>query len=250
MTNYLTLISKPDSFCQQLVIKSIGDNFLNENLSLCRLSNELDNGKFIVKALLVYLITDVALFFEVGKNMGGEQVRQTADLILEDYSHFKPEDFKLCFNRAKKGHYGKLYDRLDGQIVMGWLMDYDKERDSEIEAIHAKENRQLKQLAATLINTPEQPDELFKTNMEILRKQLVNNKLMREKTKDQPKVNYDPVYLISQEWIKQFHKLHCLRQLGNNKGTKFIKRYGKILDINGYLEHKHWQYSNFNKLIK
>lgn len=199
--------------------------------------------------------------------MGGDQVRQTADMILEDYSHFKPEDFKLCFSRAKKGHYGKLYDRLDGQIIMGWLMDYDNERDGEIEVIRAKDNRQLKQATIAVVGAPDKDDaddrfaDNFAKNMPLLQSKLAASKLAREKIKESHQVNYDPIYVKSQHWLAQFDLIW--KRQGYPK-SRLIRRYGMIynpfykpdstephriqkrihrkIDINQYLEHKHWQY--------
>ena len=70
------------------------------------------------------------MFFNVGKIMNDNQAAQTADLIIEEYYFLKPDDFKLCFNRAKKGLYGKVYDRIDGAVILEWLGRYEKERGS------------------------------------------------------------------------------------------------------------------------
>ena len=76
------------------------------------------------------IIIDVVMFFNVGKIMNDNQAAQTADLIIEEYYFLKPDDFKLCFNRAKKGLYGKVYDRIDGAVILEWLGRYEKERGS------------------------------------------------------------------------------------------------------------------------
>lgn len=38
------------------------------------------------------------------------------------------DDFKLCFNNAKRGKYGRVYDRIDGNIIYEWLQKYSEER--------------------------------------------------------------------------------------------------------------------------
>lgn len=60
--------------------------------------------------------------------MGAVQVASTADLIIEEYYFLKPDDFKLCFTRAKKGYYGKVFDRIDGQVIFEWLNQYTNDR--------------------------------------------------------------------------------------------------------------------------
>ena len=60
--------------------------------------------------------------------MNDIQMAQTADLILEEFYYLNIEDFKLCFNMAKSGKFGKVYDRMDGQVIMDWLSMYNKMR--------------------------------------------------------------------------------------------------------------------------
>ena len=86
-----------------------------------------------LQALLVVLVNDLVGFFSVGKTMGQSQLVQTVQLIIEDYYYLNIEDLKLCFNNAKKGLYGKVYDRVDGNIILGWLQQYAAERVAESE---------------------------------------------------------------------------------------------------------------------
>jgi hypothetical protein len=81
-----------------------------------------------LNALLSLLLTDLVLFFNVGKIMSPAQIAQTVALILEDYDWLCIEDLKVCFNNAKKGVYGKLYDRIDGQVILEWIDAYARER--------------------------------------------------------------------------------------------------------------------------
>lgn len=85
-------------------------------------------GIMKVQAFVGKMIIDVAMFFNVGKMINEVQVASVANLIIEEYYFLKPDDFKLCFNRAKKGKYGKVYDRIDGQVIFDWLNTYVEER--------------------------------------------------------------------------------------------------------------------------
>lgn len=85
-------------------------------------------GEASILAMLNILIGDAALFFNVGKNMNPEQVKQTSFMIMEEYNSLKPDDLKMCFTNAKKGLYGKVYDRIDGAVVLGWLETHFNER--------------------------------------------------------------------------------------------------------------------------
>lgn len=60
--------------------------------------------------------------------MGQSQLVSTIQLVIEDFYYLNIEDFKLCFNKAKRGVYGKIYDRVDGNIIYGWIAQYAQER--------------------------------------------------------------------------------------------------------------------------
>lgn len=85
-------------------------------------------GEQSLQAILVIILTDLIKFFNVGKTVGQDQLVQTIRLIIEDFYYFNIEDFKLCFNNAKRGRYGKVYDRIDGNIIYEWLQKYSEER--------------------------------------------------------------------------------------------------------------------------
>ena len=97
-----------------------------------------------VQAFVGLMIADTVLFFNVGKMMNANQVGATANMIIEEYYYLKPDDFKLCFNRAKKGYYGKVYDRIDGQVIFDWLNAYSSERLSQAETIQIQEHARHK----------------------------------------------------------------------------------------------------------
>lgn len=80
------------------------------------------------RAVVAYLIAETLEFFNAGNDMNDRQVAMTADLIIEEYPYMQPDDLKLCFRGAMKGKYGKLYNRIDGQIILGWLREYNRER--------------------------------------------------------------------------------------------------------------------------
>lgn len=73
---------------------------------------------------LIFSLTD---FFNVPKMTDG-QVAETTSLLMDEFYYLKPEDFKLCFTNAKKGNYGQIFNRIDGQILFEWLNKYMVER--------------------------------------------------------------------------------------------------------------------------
>jgi len=134
----------------EIKVRTITDVFNSENKSLVLTKKEI--GEMGIRALIVYAITDLISYFNIGKVMSAEQVAQTTDLIIEEYSQLKIDDFKLCFNRAKKGEYGQVYDRLDGQVIFGWLEKYAIERFRTADNISYYEHLENKQ---SFLNTSE-----------------------------------------------------------------------------------------------
>lgn len=63
-------------------------------------------------------------FFNVAGGMNESQVTQTAALWIEKHPMETFEDLILCLKNAKMGKYGKIYNRIDGQIVFDWFNQY------------------------------------------------------------------------------------------------------------------------------
>lgn len=116
----------PMPYYNSLHPKTVNDVFDSPSCSLAIINKEFGEGH--LRSFMVKILNDVLDFFSVGKSMGAVQVATTADLIIEEYYFLKPDDFKLCFNQAKKGQYGKVYDRIDGQVIFDWLSTYVSDR--------------------------------------------------------------------------------------------------------------------------
>lgn len=101
-------------------------------------------GDVHTKAILTIIIIDVIKFFNVGKSMSNVQVAQTIELIQQEYWMLKPEDFKLCFNNAKKGLYGQVYDRIDGQVILSWIQKHIENRFQHSEQQSIQKHDKLK----------------------------------------------------------------------------------------------------------
>ena len=65
--------------------------------------------------------------------MNENQIYETAQMILDSYPYFTLADINLIFKKAKKGDFGQIYDRLDGQIIFSWFTKYNSLRCSESE---------------------------------------------------------------------------------------------------------------------
>jgi hypothetical protein len=78
-------------------------------------------------------------FFNTGQ-MNDVQAVQTSSLLLEQYPYETIEDLMLCLKNAKVGKYGKVYNRIDGQIIFEWFRLYLDEKYERFEQIKREEN--------------------------------------------------------------------------------------------------------------
>lgn len=86
-------------------------------------------------------------FYSTNGTMDAIQVSDTIMLIRETYPHYTQEDFKLFFNMAKKGMFGQIFGRMDGEVIMNWLIKYDIHRDTVAQNESIKEADRFKPLA-------------------------------------------------------------------------------------------------------
>lgn len=85
--------------------------------------------------------------------MDAIQVADTINLIIETYPHYTQDDFKLFFNMAKKGMFGQIFGRMDGEVIMNWLTKYDIHRDTVGSAESIKEADKFKPLSQAQVNS-------------------------------------------------------------------------------------------------
>lgn len=176
--------------------------------------------------ILTILLTELNLFFNIGKNMNPAQIKMTIDLILTDLElkNLKPEDFKVCFDEIKKGKYGKLYDRLDGQIVIESLYSYSNNKLSVIEHLSLKNAAELRKTSNKEM-LPKIVDVLKQAVKEIpeeIKKETIKKVYPRD-----PKIN---------ELFQEFEKL--FKEIGIENAGRFVPYKDKILNQVEFLEFR------------
>lgn len=85
-------------------------------------------GSDYIQAYIEMWIVNLRMFFNVGKSMTDEQTYMTAELIVDEFYNLNVADINLVFKNAKLGKYGKIYDRLDGNIILEWFRRYFDDR--------------------------------------------------------------------------------------------------------------------------
>lgn len=75
------------------------------------------------------LITFACQSLNVGKNMTELQVYSSACSLVEMYWRLKLEEFILIFKNGCAGYYGKTYDRIDVEVLSGWIEQHLRSED-------------------------------------------------------------------------------------------------------------------------
>lgn len=179
------------------------------------------NGEAITQAMISKLLIDFITFLNIGKTMGEAQIVETVKLIIEDYSALKPDDFVLFFSKAKRGYYGKVYDRMDGQILFEWLEQFMFERDTDIERIRKNEKIKLEKELLSVSEAVEMP-EYFKPLLE--KKVITDTNRPLVQTEQQQRIN---------RWVKEFDDL-WLKQ-GSKDGKRFVSLGDQWIDVGEWL---------------
>lgn len=115
--------------------------------TLVKQAGEADLLKSIANLLIMS-----SEFFNTSNQISEMQAIQTASLLIDNYGTESFEDIVLCLKNVKTGRYGKIYNRIDGQMVFEWFQSYLQEKSERIEAIKHNEkfehiNNETHQLA-------------------------------------------------------------------------------------------------------
>lgn len=173
-------------------------------------------------AVIVSEVSSLVIFLNVGKTMNSDQVVEVSRFMFEEYSHYSVAHFKLFFSKFKKGHFGKQYDRIDGQVIIQSFDQFISDCTEEIGRINANEHyrreREFKE------NPSYHPDVIAAIKSAV-----------GEKKIDKPKPINKPTD-IGQKWFKQFNNLH--KTYGIGTGIRMIKIGNTIMDIDQFFERK------------
>lgn len=131
------------------------DVFDSPMLSLVEIKKNFNEN--YLKALMVKWMNSFLRFYSTNGTMDEMQVADTINLILEEYPHYCQEDIKLFFNMAKKGKFGQIFGRIDGEVILRWMKDYNKLRCAKAEESSINE-KAIVDSDKYILSTPENID--------------------------------------------------------------------------------------------
>lgn len=94
-------------------------------------------GRPAAVAILVNAFIHAAKLVNLDKNLTVEQIGEAANDILEAHGYFKVEEIKYLLKRALRCE--NVYGRLDYNVLMNWVEQYDIERTEEAMRISDQE---------------------------------------------------------------------------------------------------------------
>ena len=129
----------------EIILKnSVGDSMSS------LLSSEVGMSKDIPWAIIERLLAGLALSLNVGKNLQPHQLSGLSKKIYAKYYYLSFDELIYIFDSGSSGRYGKLFDRVDEEVIFGWIEKFDTdERLTVVQTLTAnelfeqKENRKL-----------------------------------------------------------------------------------------------------------
>jgi len=121
------------------VPKSEAQAIKHDSIDLARIRKE--GGKELMTSVLSAIIGETAVFFSIKNQITPNQIKQTCEMIAERYYYLKLSDLKLCFFRGRMGDYGKVYDRMDGGVILDWIAQYNEARMRTSESLSQENHR-------------------------------------------------------------------------------------------------------------
>lgn len=133
-------MKSPQQYISALVPEKITDERPPSAIMLSHLKRGTDRNYAIM--VIAMQIKEVNDFFNVKGNMNSNQIALTAELILDNDGFYDLTlgNIKACFRKMMMS--GKVYDRVDGNIIINWLREFKSQMGDHIEISSLGKNRQ------------------------------------------------------------------------------------------------------------
>lgn len=119
------LMESPERYWNALPPAKISDPHTDSTPSLGKIKRSIPEEYAMMT--VSFALMEVRDWFNTSGNLTARQIALLADMILDRYYDYSLNELKAVFRR--KMQEGKVY-RIDGNVIMGWLAEYDLERDN------------------------------------------------------------------------------------------------------------------------
>jgi len=90
---------------------------------VARNSSNIEAESIIIKLILFGLKN-----LNIKGKMSEFQIRHAAEIVFNEYGHYKVSEIQFVISRGMRGKYGKLYDKIDIADIEAWFEKYDSEK--------------------------------------------------------------------------------------------------------------------------
>ena len=124
-TEIRMLTTSPAKYLENLPVERIDAERPPGAITLSHCKRNLSREQQLMYISL--MIAEVNDFFNVKGNMNAKQIKLTAELILDNDNFYDLTlgNIKACLRQKMMNE--KIYDRLDGNIIIGWLREFKSE---------------------------------------------------------------------------------------------------------------------------
>lgn len=146
--------------------------------------------------------------------------------IKEDYFFLKPEELKVCFNNAKKGKYGTMYDRIDAAVIIGWIDTFCIERtqiaiDLNVEQSKAYKREPISPIIEQALKNVLKDKPIEKVSLDLIEPE--------KRPRTEQEIIIDDIY-------KEFDQLHRDKPYDPNETIRSIPYMGKNITQSEFLQ--------------
>jgi len=107
---------------------------------LSKLKKEL--GELHTKRIIALLVIDLSESFNVKNELSDNQIKTIVDMIMAERWHLKIEQIARAFHLQKTGYLVKIYDRIDIELILKILDEYEQKitlPENNSDALYHKE---------------------------------------------------------------------------------------------------------------
>ena len=94
-----------------------------------QLSKLKKDNSILLLAKTVEILEGIYIFCNIKRDIDPKGIMIIADEIIKDFWYLKIEELDYAIKNGMKGQYGKVLDRIDGNIIYSWLHGYEKSEE-------------------------------------------------------------------------------------------------------------------------
>lgn len=135
--------SKPENIQKKIeIVKKykIGMCITRPNFHTLKIFNT-PKEKALILSSVMSLFTELNNWFKLNpdKKFSETDITEYSIMFMDQYMTWSLEDLMLFTSKAKKGDFGKVFDRFDAEVLNGWLSQYEE----RVSAVRTQANRDM-----------------------------------------------------------------------------------------------------------